>query len=104
MANHASAKATRHCYSQVNSPVLLGLKSARGANRPSGAVDDSDSPAEKTKVLVRNWDPGGATRSSVSNTLESKADRADLEGFSLRIVTLYCLDKKMRLDRHGPTR
>ena len=83
MANHASAKAARNCYSQVNSPVLLGLKSAGGANRPSGAVDDIDSPAEKTKVLVRNWNPSGATRSESANTLESKADRADLEGFSL---------------------
>jgi hypothetical protein len=65
MANHASAKAARHCYSQVNSPVpfardIRALKSVRGANRPSGAVKDSHSTAEKTKVPVRNREPRSA--------------------------------------------
>ncbi len=100
MANHASAKAARHCYSQVNSPVprspgILGLKSARGANRPPGAVDDSESTAEKTKVPVRNREPRSRKGSSAANTFESKADRGELDAFSLGIVTLYYLDKKM---------
>jgi hypothetical protein len=74
---------------------ILALKSVRGANRPSGAVDDSDPPAEKTKVPVRNREARSRKRSSAANTSESKADRGELEAFSLGIVTLYCLDKKM---------
>ena len=64
MASYASAKAGSFCYNQVNSPAralpdILGLRSAGGASGPSGAVEDSDATAEKTKVLVRNWEPRG---------------------------------------------
>jgi hypothetical protein len=50
---------------------------------------------EKTKVPVRNREARSAKGLSAANTLESKADRGELEAFSLGIVTLYCLDKKM---------
>jgi hypothetical protein len=73
----------------------MALKSVRGANRPSAAVDDSDPTAEKTKVPVRTRQPRSAKGSSAANTFESKADGGELDAFSLGIVTLYCLDKKM---------